>query len=218
MNCEGVNRFLTGEVFRKRSAVGLIILFVVVAIVFSQDVVDYDSLADEIISLGGTKRVPALCVHLGCSDGGLTSALADKGKYLVHGLCVDSSYVEQAREYLMERRQYGQVSVSYFKGPYFAYAENLVNLLVVDKLSKVSESGINLGDVVRVLVPNGMAFFGQSSGSESELRAILDGAGIQGYEVIQGEQILWARYKKPRSVEMGECTHRNYDAGWTYVS
>ena len=93
-----------------------------------------------------------LVVHLGCGDGKLTAALRANDRFMVHGLDAD---VAAARKYIQSIGLYGPVSVESWTGERLPYVDNLVNLIVADKLGKVPMS-----EVLRVLVPNGVALIG----------------------------------------------------------
>ncbi len=94
-----------------------------------------------------------LVVHLGCGDGKLTAALHVNDRCLVHGLDTDPDSVREARQHIQKLGLYGKVSVQLIEGPDLPYADNLVNLLVVEDRGEVStEEGL------RVLAPNGVAY------------------------------------------------------------
>ena len=109
-----------------------------------------DDRAAGIIKSSGVKG--GLVVHVGCGDGRLTAALRASDGYLVHGLDTDAGKVAAARKHIRSLGLYGKVSVATFDGEHLPYAENLVNLLVADKLDKVP-----MGEVMRVLAPRGVA-------------------------------------------------------------
>jgi len=92
-------------------------------------------------------------VHLGCGDGKLTADLLVNDRCLVHGLDTDAKNVEKAREHIKSRDLYGRVSVMKFNGRTLPYADNLINLLIAEKLGKIS-----VDEVMRVLVPKGAAY------------------------------------------------------------
>ena len=73
-----------------------------------------------------------LVVHLGSGDGKLTAALPAGDGFLVHGLDTDAAKVRQARKYIQSLGLYGPVSVERFDGKRLPYADNLVNLIVID--------------------------------------------------------------------------------------
>jgi len=93
-----------------------------------------------------------IVVHLGCGEGQLTQHLAPSGRYLVHGLDRDAANVAAARDAIRAAGKYGQVSIERLTGTQLPYADNLVNLLIVDEPSEIPAAEIN-----RVLRPGGIA-------------------------------------------------------------
>jgi outer membrane protein assembly factor BamB len=103
--------------------------------------------------LAATGVPGGLIVHLGCGDGRLTAALRADDSYLVQGLDVDPRAVAAARKYIQSLGLYGSVSVETFDGSELPYADNLVNLLVVEDLGRVP-----LKECMRVLSPKGVLY------------------------------------------------------------
>jgi len=136
--------------------------------------------AREIIAATGVRG--GLVVHLGCGDGGLTAALRVNDSYLVQGLDADRGDVARARERVRSLGLYGPVSVDVWSGEVLAYADNLVNLLVAEDLA-----GLPMSEVMRVLVPEGVA-----------------------YVKADGR---WTKTVKPRPEAMDEWTHHLHDPG-----
>ena len=93
-----------------------------------------------------------LVLHVGCGDGRLTAALRADERLLVHGLDADPTNVERAREHIRSRGLYGPVWVERWTSDRLPYAENMINLLVVDQGSAVPPT-----EMMRVLVPGGVA-------------------------------------------------------------
>jgi len=124
-----------------------------------------------------------LVVHLGCGDGKLTVALQANGSYLVHGLDEDAGNIRKAREYINSRGLYGEVSVEQWAGSVMPYNDNVVNLLVSEDLGDVP-----MGEVMRVLCPNGVAY-------------------IKGGKTV-----------KPRPGDIDEWTHYLHDADGNAVA
>ena len=106
--------------------------------------------AKQLLQSSGTTG--GLIVHLGSTDGRLTAALGAEGNYLVQGLDTDPENVENARAYVRRQGQYGRVSIDRLTGRRLPYANDLVNLLVVEELGDVPMS-----EVMRVLAPLGIA-------------------------------------------------------------
>lgn len=94
-------------------------------------------------------------VHLGAGDGSLTAALHSHDAIQVHGLVRDPGALDAARKTVQQQGVYGQVAVDLLSGSQLPYVDNLVNLLVAEQLGEVSEH-----EVLRVLVPNGVALIG----------------------------------------------------------
>lgn len=111
----------------------------------------HQAVAEEILEATGVKG--GLVVHLGCGDGKLAAALCVSDSYLVHGLDPSPRNIERAREHIRSLDLYGRVSVEQWKGRHLPYTDNLVNLVVSEKLGKVS-----MDEVLRVLAPNGAAY------------------------------------------------------------
>ncbi len=104
--------------------------------------------AQDILSKTGAKG--GFVVHVGCGDGRLTAALRAGGQYVVQGLDTDADDVSEARRYIHSKDIYGPVSVRRFDGKNLPYVDNLVNLVVVEKLGQVP-----LDELTRVLAPGG---------------------------------------------------------------
>jgi len=107
--------------------------------------------AREILESTGVRG--GMVVHLGCGDGRLTAALRANESYAVHGLEADPAQVATARSHVRSLGVYGPVSIEQFSGAALPYADNLVNLVVVQDAGKVP-----MDEVMRVLVPNGVAY------------------------------------------------------------
>ena len=122
-----------------------------------------------------------IVVHLGCTDGRLTAALHAGERYTVHGLMTERTMVRQAREYVQSQGLYGPVSVEHLQGTTLPYVENLVNLVVAE-----GPSGVSLEEMMRVLVPEGVAYVKQSD--------------------------VWEKHVKPRPADIDEWTHFLHDA------
>jgi len=100
--------------------------------------------ARAVIDASGFKG--GLVVHLGCGDGALTAALAkatgaSQGKGVSRMGCViqglDRDRAVLARRALVRSGRYGCVTAVEFAGTRLPYADNLVNLLVVDDAGPV---------------------------------------------------------------------------------
>ena len=93
-----------------------------------------------------------LVVHVGSGDGARTAAFRADEKYLVHGLATDPRRVRQARTEIAALGYAGKVSVATFGGTALPYADNVVNLLVVEDTLRNAAR-----EITRVLAPRGVA-------------------------------------------------------------
>jgi outer membrane protein assembly factor BamB len=94
-----------------------------------------------------------LVVHLGCGDGRLTEALSAEDGYLVCGLDVDADNVQRLRQRLGLTGSGGKVSVALSAGGRLPFVDNLVNLIVADGPTEVTNA-----EMMRALSPGGVAF------------------------------------------------------------
>lgn len=127
-------------------------------------------------------------VHLNCGDGKLTAALKQNDAIQIHGLDRDAANVQAARQTIQQAGVYGDVSVTELSGNDLPYVDNLVNLLVAD-----GQSGISQEEVLRVLVPNGVAMIKAADGS-------------------------WQKVVKPRPDNIDEWSHYLHDASGNSVA
>jgi outer membrane protein assembly factor BamB len=95
-----------------------------------------------------------IIVHLGCGDGTETAKLLLNERYLVHGLDASAANVAAARKTIMAAGLYGKVSADTFDGKSLPYTNDLINV-VIDSTGTVARA-----EILRVLVPGGVAFIG----------------------------------------------------------
>jgi len=94
-------------------------------------------------------------VHLGCGDGSETVKLATDPQYCIQGL--DTGDVTAARQAILAQGKYGQVSISQLHEKRLPYADNLINLLIVERQGAVPQT-----EIMRVLCPLGKAYIRES--------------------------------------------------------
>lgn len=141
---------------------------------------DNDGDAKQILNQSGISA--GFIVHLGAGDGELTSALRQNDAIQVHGLHRDSSAVDAARKRVQAAGHYGDVAIDTLTGSVLPYVDNLVNLFVTEQLGDVP-----MDEVVRVLVPNGVA-------------------------MVKGDDGKWTKTVKPRPKNIDEWSHYLHDA------
>ncbi|WP_182870943.1 outer membrane protein assembly factor BamB family protein [Stieleria mannarensis] len=120
-------------------------------------------------------------VHLDAGDGQLTAALRQNDATQVHGLVRDANQLNSIRDRVIDQGDYGDIAFDRFDGYQLPYVDNMVNMLVAESLGDVT-----MDEVLRVLVPNGVAL------------------------VKQGDR--WVRHQKPRPDNIDEWSHYLHDA------
>ncbi len=147
---------------------------------------DAQSDAQEILKQAGFKG--GFIVHLGVKDARLTAALKQSANTQVQGLVRSTGEVEAARKVIARTTQYGDVAVDQFDGFELPYVDNLVNLLVADEPGDVKQD-----EILRVLVPNGVAMLRDSAGQ-------------------------WNKVVKPRPTNIDDWSHYLHDASGNAVA
>jgi SAM-dependent methyltransferase len=119
--------------------------------------------ARQIVEETGVKG--GLIVHVGCGKGKRTAGLRVNDRYLVQGLDSDPENVKEAREYIRDLGVYGPVSADRLWGDRFPYADNLVNLVVVEEPGAVAPD-----EIMRVLCPGGVACIRQGDSWRKQIK------------------------------------------------
>ena len=130
---------------------------------------DAASLAEWVLNTPEIRR--GLCLCLGFRDVTRMTALARKGRYLVHGISPGRSAVREARKEIQEQGLYGVVSVSECSFERLPYADNLANLVIVDDFARAQKEGLTFGEMWRVLAPLGAALV-RTGGTPASERAL----------------------------------------------
>ena len=142
------------------------------------DAADVQREAAEILKATGIQG--GLVVHMNCGDGKLTASLGAHERLVVHGLAEKQESVAEARAHIKSLGLYGKVSVAEHTGSDLPYIDNLVNLLICE------ESGtVGMDEIMRVLVPDGVAYIERDGG--------------------------WEKMVKTRPQEIDEWTHYMHD-------
>ncbi len=142
--------------------------------------------ADAILQVAGFQG--GFIVHLGAGDGTLTAALKQSENTQVHGLVKSATEVQIARKNIAAATQYGDVAVDQFDGATLPYVDNLVNLVVAERLGDVTTE-----ELLRVLVPNGIALVKDNTGQ-------------------------WEKLSKPRPKNIDDWSHYLHDASGNAVA
>jgi len=137
----------------KRHAGRTVAALVVCFLLFSTPAAAQETDAEKILDAAGISG--GLIVHLGCGDGKLTAALHAGDRYLVHGLDTEAENVAKARQVAREAGLSAHVWIDRLTGNRLPYADNMVNLVVSQR-----PGGVGMVEVLRVLVPRGVALVG----------------------------------------------------------
>lgn len=120
--------------------------------------------ADEILEASGAPG--GLIVHVGCGDGKLTAALCAGDGFVAQGLESDEEQVRAARRFFASLNLDGKATARRFDGQHLPYLDNYVNLLVGEKPATLSDE-----EVLRVLVPGGVAYLKSGSRWEKTVKS-----------------------------------------------
>ena len=181
----------------------------------------HTSLATKMLESIDSKK--GLCVLLGTENGGLAVALCRDGQYLVHGLCMSRDAVKKMRKAIDRAELRGAVSVETGLAKRLPYSDNIVNLTVVENFGALSQDGLKLNEVLRVLRPGGVAWLGNwntdgKAISPAQLKELVNRTGIEDPVVVQDAASVWVRVRKSRPNAMDEWTHQRGDASGNPVS
>ncbi len=100
-----------------------------------------------------------VAVHVHGADASLLKALRQRSPNLLgHLLVAGSDDADVAREQLVASKSHGKISVGVWRSGPLPFIDNFVNILIVDQPASVPRD-----EVLRVLVPDGMAFIGSET-------------------------------------------------------
>jgi len=106
--------------------------------------------AGKILDASGVQG--GLVVVIGCDSPELLARLHAGSSYVVHGLDRDLEKVAAARNYLLEKKLYGSVTVSQWDGTHLPFVDGVVNLVVIS-----SKLNVTRDELLRVLAPSGVS-------------------------------------------------------------
>jgi len=146
--------------------------------------------AAQVLKQGGIQG--GLVVHAGCGDGALIAALGDKDTLAVQGLAANPGRLAKAREAIRATGGYGRVSARLWSGGALPYADNLVNLLIVDDVN----TKLPGNEIARVLAPRGIALLAEG----------VPAGGLQ--KQPGGGRLI--KYTKPAPAQIDDWPHYLY--------
>ena len=155
-----------------------------------------------------------VCVVLGDEIGELAVAISRRGRFIVQALVPDKAALGKARSAIRSSGNYGPVSADCSTYDYLPYAENLVNLVVVDDYPNAAAKGLSMDEVFRVLAPLGAAYLGDSRSSTGSdavwAKSVTAQLTKSGFAVSRIG--TWVKAVKPWPDEIDEWTHNLHDA------
>jgi outer membrane protein assembly factor BamB len=126
-------------------------LFVLFA-VFHTEASSSVSKTQDLVEASGIKG--GVVVYVGESAPEQIASLDLNDRYLIQALDTDAGRVASARYYILDKGLYGKYTVEEWDRAYLPYADNIVNLLIVEgQKSKVENK-----EIMRVLAPRGVAY------------------------------------------------------------
>ncbi len=159
-----------------------------------------------------------ICVVVGCDGAELPLSLGRNEGLVVHALFRDETELRQAREAIRSRGVYGRVSADRSDFERLPYADNLINMVVVEGYQELADGGLSFDEIKRVLAPLGTAYLGGPStddGSEPDwvagLRRQARSAGFGEMKLIRTAG-TWLKVTKPWPAEIDEWSHHLHAA------
>ncbi len=162
---------------------------------------DARRLAASILKSDGVRL--GLAVHVG-GDGRLAAELARGGMRHVQCLARDGAAAEVARTHIQDQKLYGRAIADHHPLNEMPYADNLLNLLIVDDVPGLEKKGNSVAEMLRVVCPGGVAYLGGAD--TRKVRSALSGARSV------KKSGAYVRVVKPRPAEMDEWAHFRHDA------
>jgi outer membrane protein assembly factor BamB len=154
-------------------------------------------------------------VYVGAGDVAVAAESAKDGRFLVHVLEPDAAKADAAIRAIRASGIYGQVWVEHHTDKRLPYAENLVNILVIQDLARTD---VPLAEAMRVLCPGGKAYIvgGLSLDSAMLIRWLHGPAREQVGTMAYSP--LWASFRKIRPSEMDDWGHPRHGPDGNAVS
>jgi outer membrane protein assembly factor BamB len=176
--------------------------------------------------VGDTVRADrGYCLDIGCGDGRLAQAIAERTDLFVIGVEPDSTTADAARRRLQAAGLYGTRVVIHEAAPdRLPYPSYVFNAIVSANTLTNGELPVNGAELLRVLRPcGGTLCLGQPAAArtngltQEKLDAWCQSAKMPG-RVIDGPAGIFAHYERPRLPGAGQWTHQYADAANTGCS
>ncbi len=167
--------------------------------------------AAQIVEFSGAPG--GICVVIGADDPQLALTLAKQGSFTVHSLFADRDGCESARRAIRARGMYGTVSADVWHGGELPYADNVINIVVVDNYPPPAGKGLPPKEILRVLAPLGTAWLGapvnlaKTPGWVNFVNGRLNACGIEKTKVATESGRTRIAFRKPWPETIDEWTH-----------
>ncbi len=159
--------------------------------------------ADGIVRSSG--RGGGMCVVVGRRDADLGVAIAKQGSFVVHCLAADRSQRDRMRQAIRRAGMYGDVSAQTHEAGKLPYIDSFLNIAVIESWPTLTERGLALKEVLRVLSPLGTAFIDAKAGARARIEAKCRELGAKATSF--GPAGRWVRVQKPWPKDIDEWTH-----------
>jgi outer membrane protein assembly factor BamB len=159
-----------------------------------------------------------ICVVAGCASADLPLSLARHGGFVVHALFRDDTELRRARDAIRTLGVYGRVSADRSEPKQLPYAENLINVVVIERYQQLAAGGIPLDEINRVLAPLGVAYLGGPAADwvppadwPAKLRQQAQSAGLGKPELVSAAG-TWLKVTKPWPADIDQWSHHLHAA------
>ena len=138
---------------KKNNSISNIIVLISLSILLSSSPTSFSASAEENIFISKSNIKGGIIVHAGCGDGTLVAEMGNNKQFVIQGLQNNLLMVEKARRTIRNTPNEGRVSIKHWRGIKLPYAENMVNLLIIDD----DNTTVPANEINRVLAPRGKA-------------------------------------------------------------
>ena len=188
-----------------------LVLWMGVVPTLGRDISNAEATAKPIITSSGFTG--GISIVIGEETSRLTAALAQQGRFVVQALVPDETLLKQVRARLRSDGDYGRVSAERSGYDRLPYAENLINIAVVEDYDRAVKQGLSVDEIFRVLAPLGAVYIrvsqpssGTDDGWINRLMESLSTSGFTPAQRLAGAD-GWLKAVKPWPREIDEWTH-----------
>lgn len=163
--------------------------------------------------LKATGRAAGVCVHLGCREGKLLTEILRQSSFYAQGIVTDGKSVATARATIQAQGIDGRVSIIETPLQGLCYADNLINLVVVDDMKGQLDRGLTFTELFRITSPLGSVFIRDAN--PIQWQGLLKKAGYTDAAVVSG---IGISASKPWPQKMDVWSHPRHGPDGNPVS